>query len=90
MFNTIGTADLTITAVNGTTWSNNDESHDLKFLEIRSGNETLDYEWINNSVFIANYSSNETGYEISKALTTGIHALMFSFGDDVAFANNLA
>ena len=90
MFNTIGTADLTITSVNGTTWSNIDDDHDLRFLEIGSGNDTLDYEWMNNSVFIANYSSNETGYETSKVLTTGAHTLIFSFGDDVAFAHNLA
>ena len=90
MFTTVGTANLTITAVDGTTWSHTDENHDLKFLELKSGNETLDYEWIDNSVFIENFSSNETCYEISKVLTSGKHTLMFRFGDDIAFANNLA
>jgi len=88
MFNTIGRANLTITAVNGTTWSNIDSDYDLKFLEMRSGNKTSDYEWVNNSAFITNYSSNEKGYEISKILTNGVHTLMFRFGDDVAYAYN--
>jgi len=80
-FNTTGTANLTITAVNGTTWTNYSESdYDLKFLEIKCGNQTLDYEWINESVFIENYTCNQTGYEISKVLTTGKHQLRFTFG----------
>lgn len=87
-FNTTGVANLTITAVNGTKWNNTNEDFDLKFLEIKSGNETLEYEWINESVFIGNYSSNETSYEISKVLTWGKHVLQFKFGDDIAYANN--
>jgi len=89
-FTTIGRANLIISAVNGTTWSYTSEDYDLKFLELRNGNKTLEYEWVNNSVFITNYSSNETGYETSKVLTTGVHTLMFQFGGDIAFANNLA
>jgi len=87
-FNTTGVANLTITAVNGTMWNNTNEDFDLKFLEIRSNNETLDYKWINNSVFIENYSSNETDFEISKVLTWGKHVLKFQFGDDIAYAYN--
>ncbi len=90
LFTTVGQADLTISAINGTTWSNNDQDHDLKFLECRRGNETLVYSWVNNSVFIPDFSSNETCYEISKVLTPGPHTLMFQFGDDIAFAYNLA
>ncbi len=88
MFTTVGRANLTITAVNGTTWSNSDENHDLKFLEVTRGNETLEYEWVNNSVFIGNYSSNKTGYKTSKVLTSGSHSLMFEFGNDIAYAYN--
>jgi len=91
MFTTVGRANLTITAVNSTLWSNSDSiGCDLRFLNIKRGNETLDYEWVNNSVFIANFSSNETCYETSKVLTSGVHILMFQFGDDVAYANNVA
>ena len=88
MFTTVGRANLTITAVDGTTWSNNDNGCDLRFLELRCGNETLDYEWVNNSVFIENYSSSEIGYEICRVLTPGSHTLQFRFGDDVAYAYN--
>ncbi|GAF81816.1 unnamed protein product, partial [marine sediment metagenome] len=87
-FNTIGTADLAITAVNGTIWSNINEDNDLKFLEVRCGNDILEYEWINDSVFIENYECYETGYEISKVLTSGKHTLEFEFGSQTAYASN--
>ncbi|HUT00014.1 MAG TPA: DUF2341 domain-containing protein [Candidatus Thermoplasmatota archaeon] len=90
MFTTVGQANLTSTAVNGTTWSNSDQNHDLEFLQCRKGNDSLEYQWSNDSVFIPYFSSNVTCYEISKVLAPGVHTLMFQFGDDVAFANNLA
>ena len=72
-------------------WSGNSNSnYDLQFLEVRCGEEVLDYEWINNSVFIENYECDETGYEISKVITPGKHTLEFTFGDDTDYANNLA
>ncbi len=95
IFETNGTANLTITAVNGTTWSNVNEDYDLKFLGIKCGYAVLEYQWIDNgpgnsSVFIENYSCNETGYEISKVLTPGVHTLEFRFGEYVAYARNKA
>jgi hypothetical protein len=89
-FSTVGRADLIITAINGTSWSNakNCSGYDLQFLSIQRGNQTLDYEWADGSVIIENYSSNETGYEISKVLDAGEHSLKFQFGDDVAYAYN--
>lgn len=89
-FTTKGRADLRISAVNGTTWSDSDQDDDLKFVECRRGNETLTYSWENNSVFIPDFSSNETCYEISKVLTPGVHTLLFEFGNDVVIAKNLA
>ena len=89
-FTTVGEGDLTISAVNGTSWSGTTSDHDLKFLQCRKGNETLHYEWRNNSVFIPHFSSNVTCYEISEVLTAGVHTLKFQFGDDYAFAHNLA
>jgi hypothetical protein len=89
-FNTTGRANLTITAVNGTTWSNANEDNDLKFLELKCGDKTVDYEWVNNSVFIENYECNETGYELSKVLTAGSHHLKIQFGSDVEYAHNWA
>ena len=89
-FETVGCANLTITAVDETTWSNSDEDGDLLFLEIKCGDQTLDYGWINDSVFIQNYSCDESGYETSKVLTSGKHALEFRFGGDVDYAYNQA
>jgi|GEM_PF-2042048 len=89
MFNTTGIANLTITAANGTKWSNTNEDHDLKFLEIKCGSDILDYEWINDeSVFIQDYECNEIGYETSKVLTEGIHTIEFDFGGIKAYAYN--
>ncbi|HET6458877.1 MAG TPA: LamG domain-containing protein, partial [Nitrosopumilaceae archaeon] len=87
-FNTTGTANLTISAINDTTWSNSNENNQLKFLDIKCGDQTLSYQWINDSVFIPNYSCNDTGYETSKELIPGVHHLMFQFGDSVGYANN--
>jgi len=89
-FTTEGTANSTIKAVNGTTLSNVNDDNDLKFLEVKCGNDVLNYSWINNSVFIQDYECNETGYETSKVLTSGKHTLQFRFGDDTAYANNFA
>jgi len=90
LFTTVGCADLTITAVNGTSWSRNDPTADLKFLLCDDGNKTLEYSWVNNSVFIPNFSSNLTCSEISHVLTPGVHVLLFKFGDDIGYAFNLA
>jgi hypothetical protein len=77
MFNTVGEADLVIRATNGTKWSNTNEKNDLRFLELRCGNKTFDYEWVNNSVYIANFSCEEICYETSKVLTSGKHQIIF-------------
>ncbi len=89
-FNTTGRANLTIRAVDGTTWSNVNEGNDLRFLEVRCGSSVQEYEWMNNSVFIENYECNETSYEISKVLTAGKHSLEFRFGNNVEYAYNQA
>ncbi|MDP7521157.1 MAG: hypothetical protein QF567_02900, partial [Candidatus Pacearchaeota archaeon] len=100
-FNTSGVANLTISAYNSTTWTNYSENsslYDLKFLEIKCGNETLDYELLGTncfisgdcSVFVPDYSCNSTGYETSKVLADGIHDLEFDFGGQKAYAHNLA
>ncbi|HVQ00634.1 MAG TPA: DUF2341 domain-containing protein [Candidatus Thermoplasmatota archaeon] len=90
LFTTVGCANLTITAINGTTWSDCDQDHDLEFLRCLRDNETLSYSWVNNSVLIPNFSSNETCKEISEVLQPGFHTLMFQFGTTIAFAHNLA
>jgi parallel beta-helix repeat protein len=89
-FNTTGVADLEIYPINGTTWDLKDESVDLNFLDIRCGEKSLDYLWVNGSVLVKDYSCINTGHEISKVLTSGKHHLEFKFGDQIAHANNLA
>ncbi|MFH1585844.1 MAG: NosD domain-containing protein [archaeon] len=89
-FTTIGQADLTIKAINETTWSNDNEKEDLKFLEIKCGDQILSYEWENDSVFVSGYECNESGWEVSKVLTPGVHNLEFDFGGVKAWANNWA
>lgn len=89
-FTTVGQANLTISAVNGTTWSDIDQDHDLRFLHCRKGNETLQYQWRNNSVVIPSFSSNITCIAVCEVLTVGAHTLRFQFGNDVAYAHNLA
>jgi len=90
MFNTTGTANLIISAVNSTTWSNTKETEDLKFLEIKCGDQTLNYTWQDSTLFIQNYTCNQTGYETSKVLTTGSHHLKFRFRDIEKYAHNFA
>ncbi|MBU1975025.1 MAG: right-handed parallel beta-helix repeat-containing protein, partial [Nanoarchaeota archaeon] len=89
-FETVGEADLRISAVNGTNWSNSLDTRDLLFLELRCGQENLSFDWVNQSVFVSNYSCGDMGYEISKVLTSGSHHLMFEFGDQVGYAHNFA
>ncbi|RMD66668.1 hypothetical protein D6817_03620, partial [Candidatus Pacearchaeota archaeon] len=88
-FLTSGRANLTIRAVDGTTWSNETNSEDLKFVEVACGGNVRSYEWINNSVFIENYECNETGYERSRVNTIGAHHLEFDFGGQKAYAHNM-
>ena len=87
-FNTVGRADLVITPVNGTEWSDVNESFDLKFLGVNDGSQLLEYKWVGGSVVIENYSSDLIGFETSKVLTPGGHALRFQFGDSVGYAYN--
>ncbi|MEM5871394.1 MAG: hypothetical protein QW051_00810 [Candidatus Aenigmatarchaeota archaeon] len=95
LFSTFGEANLTITAINGTKWSKENENYDLKFLEIKCGEQQIPYTWIENdygegSVFIENYSCEENSSETSLVLTSGHHYLEFKFGDLVAYAENKA
>ncbi|MCK5176958.1 MAG: hypothetical protein KAQ92_04490, partial [Candidatus Aenigmarchaeota archaeon] len=89
-FNTTGVANLTISAVDGTIWNNIDETEDLKFLQIKCGEEILNHSWVNNSVFVEDCSCNSSGYAVFKVLSVGKHILKFKFGDIDKFAYNFA
>ncbi|MFH1394215.1 MAG: LamG domain-containing protein, partial [Candidatus Micrarchaeota archaeon] len=89
-FNTTDTANLTIRAVNGTTWDDEDEAGDLLFLELRCGETLLEPLWddLTKSVIYVDYNCSEVGSETSRVLTHGVHTLEFTFGDDVEYAYN--
>ncbi len=92
-FETWGRSNLTVTPVNGTTWSDSDESQQLRFLEVRCGDEALDYDWIddgpyNSRVFVEDYECDGIGYLVSKVVRAGKHHLEFEFGGQTAQAHN--
>lgn len=89
-FTTLGKADLEIEAVQGTSWSNETEDEDLKFIEIKCGETSIQSEWIDETAIIRDFECSETGSETSKVLTKGKHVLEFKFGDDVKHAFNQA
>ena len=88
-FTTYGTADLVITAYNGTTFGTVSPD-DLLFLELNNGTHTLNPIIDGNSVTYYNYSSSGEGFEESQVLTPLKHHLMFQFGNKTAFAHNSA
>ena len=88
-FTTNGTADLIITAVNGTTFGT-ESPDDLNFLELNNGTHKLNPVFNGSTITYYNYSSTEEGFEESQVLTPFAHHLMFQFGNKTAFAHNSA
>ena len=84
-FNTTGAANLTITPVNGTEFE-----RDLKFIELKCGNDIIDAQYYEEKVFYPDWNCSEEGKEISKVLLPGKHILEFSFGNEKAYAYNTA
>ncbi len=89
-FKTTGTADLQIRASNGTTWSQIGGAVDLQFLELKCDGLDVPFQWINNSVFVEDYSCSNTSLETVKVITTGTHTIQFRFGNEIEYANNYA
>ena len=84
-----GIADLSISAVEGTTWC--DQKYidcDLLFTSLENKTHTFDTIWENNSVIIKNFSSSTVVREISEVFTLGKHVLKFTFGDYAVYAYN--
>ena len=84
-FNTTGIANLTITPINDTNFD-----VDIKFLELKCGNNKVNPLYDGKSVFYANWSCSEEGMIIDQVLKAGKHTLEFRFGDDVEYAYNMA
>ncbi len=89
-FSVNGTADLIITAVDGTILNKKDcMTCDLLFENIINETDTkFDIIWEKDSIVIKNFSSDTTVYETSKVITSGKHKLKFTFGDDIVYAFN--
>ncbi|MFH0972193.1 MAG: right-handed parallel beta-helix repeat-containing protein [Candidatus Micrarchaeota archaeon] len=84
-FTTTGSAPLTVTAIDNTTFD-----HDLEFKFIKCGEADAGASFNGTSAFIADYSCELEGSEESAVRTSGPHRLEFRFGDAVAYANNTA
>ncbi len=83
-FTTSGAENLTIQGFSGTSFTD-----DLEFLELKCGDEILNADYDGERVFYENYSCDDfEGRETSKVVTYGKHNLMFTFGDEVAYAYN--
>ncbi len=88
-FTTIGTGDLVISGVDGTTFGDS-LPDDLTFLELNNGTHTLSPTIIRDSVIFSDYSSDQQGFASFLVLTSGKHDLEFRFGTDVDSAHNIA
>ena len=88
-FTTFGTANLTITPVEGTTFGN-EIPDDLEFLELWCSSDKLQPDFDGTKILYENYQCSETGKEVSKVLTSGRHVLEFQFGDETKYAENEA
>lgn len=60
-FNTIGTANLTIRAVNGTTYGDS-APDDLLFIELKCGDEIVNATYDGNKIFVLDFSIISTTY----------------------------
>ncbi|HLC93245.1 MAG TPA: hypothetical protein VJH23_06080, partial [archaeon] len=89
-FTTKGKADLRITPIEGTTWSSDSETEDLKFLSLKCGDAEKTVAWDGITAVFEDYQCAKTGFETSQVFTPGRHALLFEFGESSAIARNLA
>ncbi|MFH1915858.1 MAG: integrin alpha, partial [Nanoarchaeota archaeon] len=89
LFNTTGMADLTIAAVNGTTY--NTSPNDLTPLELSCGGEVRSFSWTGNeSVAYEDWECEGTGTWGVLVNTGGSHHQAFTFGNQTEYAHNYA
>ncbi|AFS80974.1 hypothetical protein NKOR_05440 [Candidatus Nitrosopumilus koreensis AR1] len=86
-FDTLGTADLTVTGFNGTTFGNS-LPDDLSFTSLTAGVDSFTPEISGNSLIFRDYSSDSQGILNNLVMTKGEHNLKFTFGNDVDYAYN--
>jgi len=86
-FNTTGTANLTISGINGTSYGSHPD--DLTPTELYC-DESLNFTWEGNNSQRENYTCNSTAQWTVTVHTPGIHTQKFTFGNLTAFAYNQA
>ncbi|MDD5332021.1 MAG: hypothetical protein PHE43_04370 [Candidatus Nanoarchaeia archaeon] len=84
-FETIGTADLTIEAVDGTSFG-----EDLEFINLYCGSNVITSSLTDGKIFVPGYSCSEDSKEVSRVISTGQHVLLITFGSESAKAYNYA
>lgn len=84
-FNVSGTANLTITAEDGTNFGT-----DLIFLSLSCGDTIIPATYDGTTAFYENFNCSGLAYEKSTVLTRGKHTLKFLFGDEADYAFNNA
>ncbi len=84
-FNVSGTANLTITAEDGTNFGT-----DLIFLSLSCGDTVVPASYDGTKVFYENFNCASLAYEKSTVLSRGKHTLKFLFGDEEDYAFNEA
>ena len=88
-FTTSGIADLIIRGIDGTEIGDIFPS-DLKFIELFNGTHVLDPIVDSNSILYPNYSGDSEAQFSSQVLSSGVHHLEFTFGNDIDVASNSA
>ncbi|MDO8481268.1 MAG: Ig-like domain-containing protein [Nanoarchaeota archaeon] len=86
-FTTLGAADLSIAASNGTTYGS---SGDLMPETLTCGDAEIPFLQSGNLATVSNYSCNTTATWTAQVLTAGSHHQRFTFGSAEAYAHNFA
>ncbi|HEY9247197.1 MAG TPA: hypothetical protein VIO11_10160, partial [Candidatus Methanoperedens sp.] len=84
LFNTSGTANLTITPVNGTIYDS-----DIEFQGLWCGETEMAAVYNGTSVSSPGWNCTHEGKIINRVITSGKHTLKFGFGDAVQYAYNM-
>ncbi len=84
-FDTVGMGDLKITPINGTSFK------DLEFVSLKCGDNIIEPDEITDSYvkFDGYYCFTKNYFEV-KVLSTGVHTLMFEFGNEIDYSYNNA
>lgn len=83
-FVTNGTSDLSIIPSGGTSWK------DIEPIEVLCGNVPVQFQKKPDRIFVPKYFCPDDSTLINKVLTSGVHALKFTFGSSSSYAHNLA